>query len=219
MIRAILLDLDGTLIDIAEAHRLYCLDFMERYPSVFLSPHSASDLLDLEGQGDDAGWDRRRFARMVASRFPGVGLSASEIAADRASRLPGFVRPDPSVALLLDALNGRYRLAIVSNGSRMVQRAKLARLDLGHLAPRAFISGELGVAKPDPALFRKAIEWVGCAPHEAMFVGDDPVRDIAGASAVGMATCWVSTGRSYPPGLPAADLAIDRVADLAGVLG
>ncbi|WP_406695652.1 HAD family hydrolase [Singulisphaera sp. Ch08] len=214
MIRAIFFDLDGTLFDRAAAHRLYCLDLMARYPNVFLPLHHASDLLRLE-RDDDAGWDRRRFARGVVSRFPGVGLTASELAADHASRLPGFVRPDPSVTLLFAALNDRYRLAIVSNGSSQCQRAKLARLDLGHPPPRAFLSGELGVAKPEPALFQKALDWVDCTPREALFVGDDPVRDIAGAAALGMATCWVSAGRAYPPGLPAADLTIDRVADLS----
>lgn len=219
MIRAIFFDLDGTLIDLAAAHRLYCLDFMARYPKVFRPIHSTRDMLALEGQAVDANWERRRFSRMVASRFPGVGLKSSEIAADYAWRLPAFVQPDPSVAPLLKGLIGRYRLAIVSNGSSRNQRAKLASLGVGRTGPRAFISGELGVAKPDPALFRKAIEWVDCAPHETLFVGDDPIRDIAGASAVGMATCWVSSGRRYPLGLPAADLTIIRVADLAEVLG
>jgi putative hydrolase of the HAD superfamily len=211
MIRAILFDLDDTLFDRAQVHRLYCLDFMDRHPAAFSEERREADLRILEG-------DRLRFARMVSLRFPAVGLSASKVMADQASNFARFVRPDPSVALLLATLRGRYRLAIVSNGSGRVQRAKLAKLGLGDPRLRAFISGELGVAKPGPALFRKAIDWVGCESREVLFVGDDPVRDIAGAFAVGMATCWVSAGRTYPWGLPAADLTINRVGELEEAL-
>lgn len=212
MIRAILFDLDDTLIDRAEAHRLYCVDFMARFPGVFPRDRRDADLQILE----DSGRDRRRFARAVISRFPAVGLGPAEVSADHASRLATFVRPDPSIARLLAALARRYRIAIVSNGSGKVQRSKIARL--GGSPPKAFISGEIGVAKPRPALFQRAIDWTGSASHETLFVGDDPVCDIAGASAVGMVTCWIAAGRSYPIGPPTPDLTINRVEELARAL-
>lgn len=211
MIRAILFDLDDTLFDRAAAHRLYCLDFMSRHPGAFSEERREADLRILEG-------DRLHFARVVSSRFPATGLSLFQAMADQATNFARFVRPDPLVALLLATLRGRYRLAIVSNGSGKTQRAKLARLGLVDPKLRAFISGELGVAKPMRGLFRKAIDWVSCEPHEALFVGDDPVRDIAGAFAAGMATCWVAAGRSYPEGLPAADLTINHVGELEEAL-
>ncbi len=215
MILAIFFDLDGTLIDRAGAHRRYCLDLMARRPDAFPSERSRADLEALIAGADDPGWDRRAFARRSAASFPSLGLSAPEIARDHADRLASFVEPDAEVADLLAALAGRYRLAIITDGSAPVQRAKLARLGLGAVTPRAFVSGELGVAKPDPTPFRLALVWAGCRPEEALFVGDDPGRDIAGASGVGMATCWVSAGRPYPPGFPRPGRTIRRVADLA----
>jgi putative hydrolase of the HAD superfamily len=215
MILAIFFDLDGTLIDRAGAHRRYCLDLMASRPDAFPPGLGQADLEALIEGADDPGWDRRAFARRAASLFPSLGLVATEIARDHAARLASFVEPDQEVAELLSALAGRYRVAVVTDGSGQVQRAKLARLGLGAGTPRAFVSGELGVAKPDPSPFRAALAWAGCRPEEALFVGDDPGRDIAGASEVGMATCWVSAGRAYPPGFPRPDRTIRRVSDLA----
>jgi HAD superfamily hydrolase (TIGR01493 family) len=215
MIRAIFFDLDGTLIDRAGAHRRYCLDLMGRRPDVFSPGRTQSDLETLVAGADAPGWARRAFARRAAAAFPALGLTASELARDHA-RLISFVIPAPSITGLLQGLGGRYRVAIVTDGSSRSQRAKLARLGLGTATPRVFISGELGAAKPDPAPFLAALAWAGCRPEEALFVGDDPVRDIAGAAGVGMATCWISSGRPFPPGLPRPGRTILRVADLAG---
>jgi HAD superfamily hydrolase (TIGR01493 family) len=219
MIRAIFFDLDGTLVDLGSAHRRYCLDLMDRRPDVFPHHRRLADLRTMVGGDDDHPFDRRPFSRRTSLAFPGLGLSAVQIARDHASRLAGFVEPDHAVVRLLSRLALRYRLAIVSNGSSRLQRAKLSRLGLGDASPRAFLSGELGVAKPDPALFRRALDWSGCRPAEVLFVGDDPMGDIAGAARVGMSTCWVSGGRSYPSGPPRPDRTVDRVTDLEGVLG
>ncbi len=216
MIRAIFFDLDGTLVDRASAHRRYCLDLLDRRPDIFRD----ADLEKLAGDADDPAWDRKAFSRRVASAFPRPPrLTAEEVSRDHASRLAEFVDPDPAVVRLLERLASRYRLAVVSNGSSRVQRAKLARLGLGAATPRAFLSGELGVAKPDPRPFRLALEWAGCGSDESLMVGDDPVCDVAGAAGVGLSTCWVSRGRAYPSGLPVPDWSIDLVGDLPEILG
>jgi putative hydrolase of the HAD superfamily len=212
MIRAIFFDLDGTLVDRAKAHHRYCLDLVDRRPDVFPDRQRDVDLQVLTEGADDLAWDRRTFGRRVAERFPDLGMTAGQVARDHATRLAGFVEADPRIVRLLANLASRHRLAIVSNGSGQVQRSKLARLGLGPI--RAFVSGELGVSKPDRALFLTALEWADCQASEALFVGDDPARDIAGAAGVGMATCWVSGGCPYPAGLPTPDRTIHNVADL-----
>ena len=214
MIRAIFFDLDGTLIDRADAHERFCLDLMDRHPDVFPRDRWRADLGVLMAGADGPGWDRRAFARRAARAFPALGRTAAQIGRDHAARLASFVAPDAAVVGLLAGLAGRHRLAIVTDGSGPVQRAKLARL--GPSALRAFVSGELGAAKPDPAPFLAALDWAGCRPDEALFVGDDPGRDIAGAAGVGMRTCWVSAGRPYPPGPPRPSRTIERVTDLEG---
>jgi putative hydrolase of the HAD superfamily len=215
MIRAIFFDLDGTLFDRASARRRYGLDLVHRRPEAFPSRRDVADLLERLSVPDE---DRRDLCRRIAERFPGLGMTGAEVANDLGVRIAGFVRPDPRIARLLADLSRRHRLAIVSNGSGRIQRAKLARLGLGDATPRAFISGEVGAAKPEPAPFESALAWADSTASETLFVGDDPVRDIAGASAIGMATCWISGGRPYPAGLPRPDRMIVQVHELGEVV-
>jgi putative hydrolase of the HAD superfamily len=217
MIRAVFFDLDGTLFDRVSIRHRYCLDLIHRHPEVFPTRQGIADLLDLTGRTDNLESDRRTFGRRIADRFPGLGMTGAEIANDHATRIAEFVEPDPRIIRLIAALSKHHRLAIVSNGSGRVQRTKLARLGLGAATPQAFISGEVGAAKPDPALFETALARTDCKASETLFVGDHPEKDIAGAARVGMTTCWVSGGRSYPVGLPQPDrtiVYIDELRDL-----
>jgi putative hydrolase of the HAD superfamily len=85
----------------------------------------------------------------------------------------------------LDQLQGRYRLAVISNFDGRLRRVLG---DLGVLArfERLFISSELGCEKPDRAIFRKALKFMNAEPERCIHAGDDPERDWAGAAAVGL---------------------------------
>jgi putative hydrolase of the HAD superfamily len=58
---------------------------------------------------------------------------------------------------------------------------------------------EVGASKPQPAIFRAAVEKLGVAPHEVLHVGDDPVLDVGGARAAGLRTAWINRrGEPWP---------------------
>ena len=52
--------------------------------------------------------------------------------------------------------------------------------------------------KPDAAIFHQALRQAGCAPAEAIFIGDTPAHDIDGAAAVGMRTVLITDGLDVP---------------------
>ena len=93
---------------------------------------------------------------------------------------------------LLESLRDRgLKLGLVSNA---IDPPELLRRDLEQLgvAQRidvAVFSSELGRRKPDPAIFLHALDELGVAPERALFVGDRPAVDVAGAAALGMKTC------------------------------
>ncbi|MBS7390671.1 MAG: HAD family hydrolase [Fibrobacter sp.] len=58
------------------------------------------------------------------------------------------------------------------------------------------ISGEVHVRKPDPEIFKIALERLGTKAEETLFVGDDPERDIRGATSVDMQTYLFQNGSS-----------------------
>jgi FMN phosphatase YigB (HAD superfamily) len=109
--------------------------------------------------------------------------------------LAAHVEPEPGIAELVAELARTRRVAIVTNGSSAAQREKLRRIGLADVIHAVFVSGELGVAKPTPELFRHALAWSEVPTSECIFVGDDPHRDLA----PGMITCWRTRGDARWP--------------------
>lgn len=84
------------------------------------------------------------------------------------------------------------RLAVVTNGVSDLQREKLRGAGLEHYFETVFISGELGVGKPDPRIYHIAVEQLRIAPAQAVMVGDSLPRDVAAAQQAGLRTVWLN---------------------------
>lgn len=110
----------------------------------------------------------------------------------------------------LEALAERYRLGVVSNANGTVRR-KLERVGLGRFFETVVDSAEEGMEKPDPRLFRIALERLGARPEESAYVGDIFKVDVVGARAAGLHAILIDPRGSY------AGSACDRVATLAEV--
>lgn len=92
----------------------------------------------------------------------------------------------PEVHEVLGALQARgFLLGVVSNFDRRLYRV-FDQLALTPYFQRIVVSSEVGADKPDPAIFRYALDALRVTPDEALHVGDDPKRDW-GAEALGMA--------------------------------
>lgn len=85
----------------------------------------------------------------------------------------------------LDVLRGRFRMAVISNANGTV-RDKLERVGLASYFETILDSHEEGVEKPDPAIFRRAMERLGASPDDSLYVGDMYHIDVVGARAAGM---------------------------------
>jgi putative hydrolase of the HAD superfamily len=89
------------------------------------------------------------------------------------------------------------KVAAVTNASGPHQRAKIAAVGLSEFFDRVVIAGELGVAKPDPVIFRTACVDLGVDPAETVHVGDRLDLDAIGARDAGMHGVWLNrTGES-----------------------
>lgn len=92
---------------------------------------------------------------------------------------------------LLESLRERgLKLAIVSNAfdPGPLLHGDLEALGVAERIDFAVFSSEVGKRKPDPAIFRTALDALGIAPDEALFVGDALYQDVRGAADVGMKT-------------------------------
>lgn len=122
------------------------------------------------------------------------------------------------VAPCLAALAGLQR-GVVTNGDSVQQRDKIAALGLTGAFAVVVASGDIGIAKPDPRIFRHAAQELATVPERCAFVGDRRDTDAAAAAAVGMKGVWLN--RSGQP-VPDADgdgvAAITSLAELPRLL-
>ena len=110
----------------------------------------------------------------------------------------------------LKTLAARYRLGVVSNANGTV-RNKLERVGLGHFFETVVDSAEEGIEKPDPRLFRVALDRLGVRAEDTAYVGDIFKVDVVGARAAGLLPILID-----PRGVHL-DKACQRVASLAEV--
>jgi 2-haloalkanoic acid dehalogenase type II len=121
--------------------------------------------------------------------------------------------PYPEVVGVLEELRGIARLAVVTNGMEGHQRAKLDAAGLTELFDVVVSSSAVGASKPDPRIFEFALERIDGHAADAVMIGDNPSRDVAGAQAAGLRAVWVDRDGGDDHGVsPEA-----RVSDLSGL--
>lgn len=202
MIKAVLFDLDGTLLDRANslaaflvgqharfAGRLGAAD-LEKWRSRFLA-------LDRGGHVQ-----KSTVYAVLLSEFDGDADAGGELLEDYRKGSCKHARGFPGMAKTLEALRGKgLRLGIVSNGETDFQMRNIKALVLEGTVDAILVSEAEGLRKPDAAIFLRAAERVGAAPEECLFVGDNPEADILGAHGAGMKTAWFNSGTVWPESL------------------
>ena len=94
---------------------------------------------------------------------------------------------------VLNQLQGKYNLLLLTNGSPDLQNTKLAMTpEIAPYFDHIIISGAFGRGKPDPSIFEHCLERMGIEKEEAIMVGDNLMTDILGANRVGMKSVWIN---------------------------
>lgn len=97
----------------------------------------------------------------------------------------------PGAEAVIRAVQGRFHLALVTNGLKEVQRPRLERSLLRDSFEQVFISEEIGAAKPSPAYFDAVFRGLGHPPKESvLLIGDSLSSDMRGGVDYGIDTCW-----------------------------
>ena len=200
---AIIFDLDDTLFD----HRGAMRGFLTAFE---LGKDDVDRLLEFDQRGHRP---RDEFCERVGRLVGWDGRDVWQSLQAELGQYAELIAPD-----VVAACAARFDLGLLTNGGVQNQRAKIAALGLERwMSPgRIVISAEIGCWKPEPRAFTVALEAVGSPPEEAVYIGDNPKTDIAGARAAGMHTCWVARGRSFPD-TPAPDWVVNSIADLPSV--
>jgi putative hydrolase of the HAD superfamily len=208
-IRAIVFDVNGTLVDIRTDEGMEQIyraigriltyqgidlrrgEVRELYHSVVREQQSASPEEHPEFDAV-AAW------RTIVERHASAYTRA--LPAEKLAQLPLFLAETfrgisrrklvlyPHVREVLDVLRARFPLAVVTDAQRAYARPELARVGLLEYFDPIVVSGEHGFRKPDKRLFEMALVGVGVDPEHAVYVGNDMHRDVHGAREAGMRT-------------------------------
>ena len=203
-IRLITVDLDDTLWPgmptiMAAEQALY--DWLGANAGRITEAHDIASLrlqrLKLRRQRPDIAHDLTAL-RLISLRRLLVQFGYAEALAEEAMALflehRNRVAPYADASPALKALGEKYRLVSLTNGNADVEQTPLR----GHFH-RSFKAEDVGAAKPEPALFRAALEWAGVEPAAALHVGDEPSLDVDAARRLGMYAVWVNRdGSGWP---------------------
>ena len=99
----------------------------------------------------------------------------------------------PDAIPVLNAFSQKYSLGVIANQAQGLQK-RLEEWHIAHYFSAFASSWDVGVSKPDPAIFRYALSLAGCAPERALMIGDRLDNDIFPAKALGMKTLRIMQG-------------------------
>jgi putative hydrolase of the HAD superfamily len=121
---------------------------------------------------------------------------------------------DDALPAIRDLQHAGYRLGLISNFERWLEET-LVELEIGHLFDISVISGIVGVEKPDPAIYRIALDKAAVDASRAVHIGDSVALDVEPARRVGLNTVLLDRARRY---LDFTGPRIESLEELAGVV-
>lgn len=242
-LKAVLFDLDDTLIDWSGVHTewaAYEYSFLRRvFEYICQDVHPLPEMqpfVDEFYRRTREGWSNGR-STFLAPNLGSILVEAAEAAGVPAGQLsvrdcleaygwcavPGC-RTFPEVPEVLGLLRDHgIKVGIVTNAYQpmWVRDVEIAQHGLLDYFPDCRISAaDVGYLKPHPAIFKAALDQLNIEPGEAVFVGDNPTADVAGAQAAGLQAVLRVT-HTLPPmlsGLIVPDAAVNSLEELPPIL-
>jgi len=199
----LLFDLDDTILEFSVSEH-YALERTLHQVGVSFSPTNFSiyekinrrcwDAFE-EGNLLQADLNEARFSQLLATlNLPTV--NANELGNYYLEQLSEKAVFMNGAKAMLEAYHQKYRLGIVTNGLKEVQRPKLEKHNLTHYFEAIIVSDEIGVSKPNTAFFDYTFTKIKFPPKEkVLIIGDSLNSDIKGGINYGIDTCWYNPNK------------------------
>ena len=228
MIRAVLLDALGTLLELEDPGPPLAAELAAAGAQVSVDEARSAVLAEMtyyKAHHDEASDRerladlRRRCAEVLSDALPeparALGVPRLTEALLTALRFRPFPEVPDALAELRESTPAPPRLVVISNWDVSLHD-QLAATGLDELVDGAVSSAELGVGKPNPAIYAHALEVAGAPADEALMVGDSLDTDVAGAQAAGLRAVLVD--RWGTMSAPADVTSIGSLAELPGLV-
>ncbi len=221
VIRAIVFDLDNTLTDFMKMKEAAIRAAIDGMIDAGFRASRAELREKVDSIYREQGLEFQRvFDELLQREFGQIDpkILASGIVAYRRARESELVLYPHVHMTLLELAKRGIKLGVVSDAPRLQVWMRLCALGLQHVFDAVVTFDDTGERKPAPAPFRKVLERLGVAPHEAMMIGDWAERDVVGAKSLGMKTVFARYGDTFDTKVSGADYDVDDVFELLGIV-
>lgn len=191
--KAVIFDLDDTLVDRNTAiNNLFYIILEKYYKNVDTVKEDEMlnkfKLYDKDNYGDG---NKVKVLKPFFKDFPAETNMPEELMIGFWSEnLPKCFTPNKYILNLLDEINKKMKLAIITNGITQRQKEKIRNSGLNNCIETILISEEVGYRKPDKIIFDIAVDILDVRAEEVLFTGDNLELDIRGSQNAGMIAVW-----------------------------
>ena len=221
MIRAVIFDLDNTLVDFMRMKRMAIRAAVDAMIDAGLALDRKAAESEIQAIYDREGIEYQRvFDDFLEAHLGHLDhkILASGIVSYRRAREAALVLYPHVTATLMELIKSGIRLAVVSDAPRREAWLRLCYLNLHHLFDVVVTFEDTGERKPSPAPFRTALERLGVKADGALMVGDWPERDMVGATQLGIRTVFARYGDTFGTVESGADFEIEDIHELVDVV-
>ncbi len=191
MIKGVLFDLDGTLLNRDESVKRFVdsqYDRLQPYFRDIQKEDYITRFIELDAKGYV--WKDKVYQQLIFE-LNIRGISWEELLQDYLTHFQNHCVPFPNLHSMLDTLKqSKLKLGMITNGKGKFQLDNVYALSIEHYFDCILVSELEGLSKPDPEIFHRALEKLQIEPYEAIFIGDHPKNDVKAAENVGMTAFW-----------------------------
>lgn len=190
-VKAIIFDLEGTLLDRKKSRDKFIEEQYERFHD-YLVRVQASDyrnkFIELD---DDEDHDKPDVYKEIIKQFNVDRLSWKDLFHDFEMHFYRYVFPFYDTTYTLKKLKkARYKIGVIANGKSSIKHYRVYALGIEDYVNHLSTSEAVGFRKPHPRIYEDMIEKLNVDPSEVIYVGDDALNDVAPARAMGMISVW-----------------------------
>lgn len=224
MIKAVIFDLDNTLMDFMTMKENAIKAAVTAMIDAGLGMDHETGIREVFAIYDKEGIEYQQVFDTFLEKHHGYIdwkiLSSGVVAYRRAREAALVLYPHVNMSLV-ELLKRGIKLAVLSDAPRREAWLRLSYLQLQHIFDTVITFEDTGFRKPHQTPFRKVLSLIDVDPGEAIMIGDWPERDLVGAREVGMITVFARYGFAFgrnPVGAEGADYAIDDIRDIISIV-
>ena len=221
MIKAIIFDLDNTLLDFVKMKQFAVKAAITAMIEAGLNVDEEKAYKDIFDLYVSKGWENQQvfddYLNQTVGNVSNKILAAGIVSYRRAREATLLVYPNVNKTLI-ELIKMGIQLSVVSDAPSREAWMRLYYLNLHHVFDPVLTFDDTGVRKPSPKPFEMALENMKSAPDEVLMIGDWPDRDVVGAKQIGIKTIFARYGDTFGTVDSGADWDVNDIYELVDIV-